>query len=513
LVEHRSPKPRAVGSSPSTPATAPRSGYDVRTLAAVVLALLAALPALVARYPQMTDYPAHLARWYVMLDYGQNPVLARFYGFRMAWSGNLGADLLMFPMNALFGLETGGRLIVIMIPMLTGLGLIAAEKALRGRIGIGAVLAMATIWSPALLMGFLNFTLSVALALFAFALWIRMAGHKWRDAVFVPIGLIVWLCHQSGWGVLGVMIFAYEWRVRGKFISAGLATFPLWLPIVPTLLAGSQAPGSLNYGPRVLVVKWIEWKTALRDQIQWLDIASAILFIAMPFVALALKRLDGRLGWSALFIAVLALVIPRHLGGGDYADYRLIGVALMLGALAIDWRPPAWVMPIAALPFALRLVVTSLSWHAHSADVSQMLGALDHVPRGARVASAVREPMGGWETFLFGHVGCYSTVRRDALTNAHFAIPGVHMLELKEPGWNYTDPSQRFMVRGRKQVDLSTFAPARGADFLWYFGDVEPKAMPVGAQVIYRTPHSFLARLQPVVPAAAAPVVTPGGAR
>ena len=57
----------------------------VRSLAAlwwaIALALLSCLPVLVARYPQMSDYPAHLARYHVMLDAGRSPDLARFYGF------------------------------------------------------------------------------------------------------------------------------------------------------------------------------------------------------------------------------------------------------------------------------------------------------------------------------------------------------------------------------------------------------------------------------------------------
>ena len=114
---------------------------------AILLALMAALPPILARYPQMTDYPAHLARWYVMLAHGDNPVIDRYYGFRWAWSGNLGADLLIFPLASLFGIETGGRIIVIMTPVLTGLGIITVERTLRGRIGVGSLLAMATIWS------------------------------------------------------------------------------------------------------------------------------------------------------------------------------------------------------------------------------------------------------------------------------------------------------------------------------------------------------------------------------
>ncbi len=478
---------------------------------AISLALMAALPPILARYPQMTDYPAHLARWYVMLAHGDNPVIDRYYGFRWAWSGNLGADLLIFPLASLFGIETGGRIIVILTPVLTGLSIITVERTLRGRVGVGSLLAMATVWSPSLIMGFLNFNLSLALTLFAFAFWIKTAGKKWREAVFVPIGMIVWLCHQSGWGVLGVMVFGYEWHRQKNLIRAALATFPLWLPMLPTVLAGQQASGSMSYGPSPLWVKWVEWKTAMRDREGYLDIASTILFCALPFIAIAFRKFDGSLGRATFIMVFLALVVPRHLGGGDYADYRLIGVALMLGSLSIDWRPKAWVMALSSLPFLVRIWVTALAWQGTSAEVSAMLRALNNVPRGAKVAYAFEEVVGLWPTPAYGHIGAWATVRRDALVNCHFAIPGVHMLQVKEPGWTWVDPSQRYLIRGSKRVDLTDFAPAKAADFLWYYGERPPVKLPEGAVVLYSTQHSFIARLShppaPVPPTAPAPQV------
>lgn len=481
---------------------------DRWTVVALLLALIASAPPIFSPYPQMTDYPAHLARWYVMLVHKTNPLIDQYYGFRWAWSGNLGADLLIYPLAALFGLETGGRIILILIPALTGLAIVTVERTLRGRVGVGSLLAMTAIWSPAMIMGFLNFTLSVALALFAFAFWVRSAEWKWRSAAFVPIGMVVWLSHQSGWGVLGIMVFCYEWYQRRKLIPSVLATMPLWLPVVPTVLAGQQAPGSMNYGPRVLWVKWVEWKTAFRDREGYLDIATTCFFVAIPFIALWFRRLDLRLALAALALALLALVIPRHLGGGDYADYRLIGVALLLGALAIDWRAPGWLMPVAALPFLYRIMITTLAWQGHSAEVSQMLGALDRMPQGAKVAYAFEEVTGLWPTPSFGHIGSYATVRRDALVNCQFAIPGVHMLQIKQPGWNFVDPSQRFMVRGLKRVDLTKFKAAQVADYLWYYGERMPEKLPanVEIEVLYRTKHSFFARLHhPAPPAIPAP--------
>src|SRR5690606_29167748 len=120
---------------------------------------------------------------------------------------------------------------------------------------------------PAMGMGFYNFCLALALALFAFALWVRLERKSWRPALFVPIGLGVWLCHASGWGVLGVLVFGYEWH-RRKSWRALLATWPLAFPAFPMLLDGAAA-GGLSYGPYVLLYKWQIWLRAMRDQVMW----------------------------------------------------------------------------------------------------------------------------------------------------------------------------------------------------------------------------------------------------
>jgi hypothetical protein len=86
-------------------------------------------------------------------------------------------------------------------------------------------------------------------------------------------------------------------------------------------------------------------------------------------------------------------------------------------------------------------------------------------------------------------------VERNALVNSHFAIPGVHMLTLTPAAWKWVDPSHRIYARPGRPVDLAQFKPAKEADYLWYFGKFAPAHLPEGAQVIFRTRHSLLARL------------------
>lgn len=460
----------------------------------LVLALASALPALVVRFPQMSDYPAHLARYHVMLDAGRSTDLAGFYTFAWKWGGNLGVDLLIGPLAGLFGLENAGRIIVALIPVLTGLGILAVEWQLRRRIGPGSLLAFAFIWSPSLLLGLVNFGLGLALALLVFALWIRLEGRPWRWAPFLPLAVVVWLCHVSAWGILGIAVFGYEWHNR-KSIHAFVAPWPLTLPFLP-LLFGMGGSGGISWGKAVLNYKTAIWMRGMRDRVLELDFLSLGLVAALVLWALSRRRIDGRLGWAALIMLAGSIAMPRHIFGGDYADYRLISSGLLFACLAIDWpAPPRWTLWAASLLFAARLAVTTQAWHAESRETERFVAMLDAVPTGARVASAVAVERGVWAFNTHEHVCGYAVVRRDALSNCNFAVPGVHMLGLRDGMPGFTDPSQRIFVASGQGVDLSHFAPARDMDYLWYVGQAEVTALPPGATVIRRAPHSLLARL------------------
>ncbi len=472
-----------------TRAPAPREGLWL----AIGLTLLACLPVLVARYPQMVDYPAHLARYYVMLEQGSSAFLQRYYTFEWKWTGNVGADLLIQPLAALFGLELAGRIIVGLIPLLTGLGIIAVEWALRRRIGVGSLLALCFIWSPALILGFLNFGLSQAAALFAFAGWVRLEGRHWRPLVFLPAGLVVWALHVSGWGMLGIMVFGYEWH-RRRNLSAVLAPWPLFLPFA-ALLFGGGTKGLPSYGPAVEVFKWAIWKQAMRDSIEWLDYASAIGIGVILAGSLAFRRIDGRLGWAMAIMLIGSLVMPRHIFGGDFADARLIYSGLLVGCLALTWQAPRWLLWLAPALFLVRLGVTIEDWRKGSVETERLLAAVDHLPQGARVANLVVTTRGVWGYNSQEHIGGYAVLRKDVLINAHFAVPGIHMIRLNEGGPNFRDPRQRLLWRAGQPIDLSRWDQAQGMDWLWFVGPREPDALPPGAKVIYRAPGTLVARL------------------
>lgn len=478
-----------------------RKKRDAALWLGIILSLLAALPAIVAWAPQMTDYPSHLAGYKIMLDHGRDPYLTLYFLFNWEWTGNLGAELLMVPLAPVFGVEQAGRLIVALIPFLSGLSIIAVVWSLRKRVGVGAILAFTAIWSPSLLMGFLNYSLSLALALFAFALWVRMEDSSWRRVVFVPISFIVWLSHVSGWGVMGVLVFGYEWSRRRNWLDWVPFTkpWPLIFPLVP-MLAGMGANSKMSYGRwGVLEYKWGILYKAMRSYDQVFDIASLCVVLAVIAFALATRRFDGRAGWAALILLLLTLIVPRQIFGGDYADYRLSTAALLVACLAIDWPAPRWGLALAGLLFSSRLAVTTVVWYHDAQTARQMIAALDHVPEGARVATAVAIPRSQWLFGPFEHFGSYAVVRRSAMENSNFALPDVHMLSMREVRYRFNDPTHRILYARNQGIDLRKFKPARHADYLWFIGDVRPVALPDGARIVFGTENSFLARLPDTV--------------
>lgn len=461
----------------------------------LLLALASIAPVLVAAYPQMVDYPAHLARFHIMLSRDASPFLQEYYGFKWRWMGNLGADLLIQPLAHFFPLETAGRIVVGLIPPLTGLGIVAVEWALRRRIGVGAVLAMAFIWSPALLLGFLNFGLSLAAALFVFAAWVLLEGKRWRWIVMIPAGFLVWVCHVSGWGALGLMVFGYEWS-RDKSWRACLAPWPLAFPLFALVFgAGTKGLASYGYGESVAVYKWAIWRQAMRDAIKWLDYASLIAVLITLGASAALRRMDPRLAWSTALLLLSSLALPRHIFAGDLVDARMISTGLMVGCLALAWRSPRWVMLLAAAFFLGRLALTTQDWRRDSQETAHLLQTIDRLPKGAKLATLVITERSWWQHNPQEHICGYALVRRDALVNCNFALPMVHMMTINQGGPYFRDPYHRLYHRQGATINLLSYDPAKHADWFWYVGVNRPDKLPLRAKVIAADRHTLLARL------------------
>ena len=493
-------------------------------LALVVLATM--VPLLYPPVPPLVDLLGHMGRYRVELDLDHSPWLQRYYDYHWAAIGNLGVDLLVIPLGKLFGLELAVKLIVLAIPPLTAAGFLWVAREVHGRIPPTVFFALPFIYGYPFLFGFVNFTLSVALAFLAFGLWLRLGRLErtgLRSWLFAPISLVVFFCHTYGWGLLGLMCFsadAVRLHDRGRSwwragLEAALHTSVMALPILVMLIWRSETHGGETSS-------WFEWKikwrwiySALRDRWKWFDIGS-LAAAALAFLYAIFSRkltLSRNLAFSAIVLAVCFAILPRIIFGSAYADMRLVPYLMAVALLAIRFRGApdrrtAQVLAVLGLVFfATRTTANTISLGIAANDQSAKLQAVDLMPRGARVISMVGMPCQEyWPMLRNGHLGAMVIVRREGFSNDQWLLEGVNLLDLKyrAAGYYAADPSQ--LVRPNRcrdplhrMIDVSLAAlPRADFDYVWLI-DVPPYDPSTVADMkpVWRGPGSILYKTKP----------------
>lgn len=505
-----------------SPRKAARPWWETRWAVAGLM-LAAALPLLWPDIPPLVDLPGHMGRYKIELDLAASPDLQRYYRFDWAMIGNLGIDLLIVPLAPLLGLELATKLIVLAIPPLTVAGFLWVAREIHGRIPPNALFAVPFAYAYPFLFGFVNYALSMALALLAFALWLRWGRlERWRlrAALFVPISVALWLCHAFGWAVLGVLVFSAELvrqRDSGRaFVPAiafaALGCLPLALPVVLTL-AWRQGVGSGDTGD------WFNWRAksawlimVLRDRWYWFDLLSAAAMILVVFGTWRSPRfaLSRALGLGVGFLLLIFILLPRILLGSAYADMRLIPYVVALGLIAARPRgdaPPHLAPRLAAVALLfvlLRIGANVWSFGLYDRTYDRELAAIDHIPRGARLASFVGAPCTDeWRMSRLFHLPSIALVRREAFANDQWSMAGAQLVRIVYPvSSDYGgDPSQIVVASGcegtpfRSLDESLRYLPRAAFDYVWlidppaYDARLAEGMVPVwrsGSSVLYR---------------------------
>jgi hypothetical protein len=495
-----------------------------RRLFVALVTLLAMVPLVAPEVPPLLDLPGHIGRYRVQLDLANSPALQQFYSFEWRLIGNLGVDLLVQLLAPLLGLELAVKLIVMAIPGLTVAGFLWVAREVHGRVPPTALFAVPFAYNFPFLFGFVNFALAMALALLAFALWLRLGrlGHPWiRAAVFVPISVVLWVAHAFGWGTLGVLAFSAELvrqhdKGRSIFVApfrAGIHCLSLIPPMALMLLWRSNAAGEtsdwFNWDR-----KW-DWLTmALRDRWELFDIASvglaALIFAGTLFV----RRMhySRNLLASTLFLIAVFILLPRIVFGSAYADMRLAPYLFAIALLSI--RPGADAsrrlttgLAVAGLAFAMvRIGANTVSMQIYDNRYDRELAALEHVPHGARMVSFVGRPcVENWAMTRLLHLPAMAIVRRHAFSNDQWTMAGAQLLQVRyREGWPFVVDATQIVTARRcpreywrpVNIALAVF-PRDGFDYVWLIDPPrhDPR-MTEGLRPIWRSGTSVLYRVE-----------------
>lgn len=506
---------------------------------------MAIVPLLWPDIPPLVDLPGHMGRYRVQLDYAQYPHLHDWYDFNWSLMGNLGVDLLVIPLSKVFGLELAVKLIVITIPAMTVAGMLMIAREVHGRIPATALFALPLAYSFPFHFGFVNFALSMGMALLGFGWWLRLARlgkFQFRSLIFLPLSVLIWITHTFGWGVLGVLAFSAE-LIRHHDAHRGEGFVRAWL--LPWFKAGIQclvlAPPALlmlmwRSGGHVTgqTADWFNWRAKMmwivqvfRDRWQLFDIASVGVLFLLLFKAIRDPNLQysRNLSLSFLFLAAVYVLLPRIVFGSAYADMRLVPFLMAIGILAIRPKPglsmrgAAVVAAIGMAFFTARIAATTWSFLLYDKSYDRELKALEHLPEGARLVSFVGETCyNEWKMTRLQHVPALALERKLAYTNDQWSMPGAQLLTVRygDAKRFAHDPSQ---IVTDVQCPREWWRPVPWAlarfprdafDYVWMIRPPEfPAKFLQGLVPVYTDDHSHsgLYRVDHNVPA---PVIRPG---
>jgi len=367
-----------------------------------------------------------------------------------------------------------------------------------------------------------NFALSMALAMLAFAFWLRLGRQdrtKLRAILFVPISLALWVCHAFGWGTLGLLAFSAE-LVRQFDKGRGLKSAPYaalhCLPLVPPvalmLIWRSGSQGTTG--------DWFNWRfkldwvsMMLRDRWRLFDLtALGIVFALLAWTCVSRRLTFSRnLVASSLVLIAVFILLPRIVFGSAYADMRLAPYMFMIALIAIRIPEAAGQrfsqgLAVAGLAFVLvRTAGSTASTFLYDRSYDRELAALDHVPWGARLVAFVGRPCEEqWAMSRRLHLPAMAIARRHAFSNDQWTMAGAQLLEVRyRPGWPYIrDPTEVVTSRHcRREVwrtldtSLATF-PRDGFDYVWIMDPPEYDAtLTAGLIEVWRDGRSVLYRV------------------
>lgn len=449
---------------PGTPARRPDTLW---WLAAVTLAVVLAVPFFLVDVPPVLDYPNHLAR-YLILAHPDDPVLSSMYAPHWRILPNLAMDLAGAGLLRLFDPHVAGRLLLAFSLFAPLVGVVTYSRVMFGRFSYWPLASGAIAYNAVFFLGFMNFQLSLGLALAGAAVFtvLRKRGHSAMAAgVGAATACIVFFAHLMGLTFFVLLVAAHEWarlwRRRGEGTFARDAAKVLgWLVLMlmPVLILfmlcpQSDVPSSVGswHAERKL---WAVFGPVMTTSINLTLVSALVLFcfavtawrhvVFAPGIALALTVL------GAAFV-----VVPSAIGNGTFIDIRIPQMIALLLFAGVQPRLSRSHSIAAGLAFAaliaLRAGYVATTWHDSRQDVADLRAAIALVKPGAKVLVARGHP-GNWTEAemptralpginrLDGHLPALLLIERRAFWPLLFADPAQQPVAVRPPYDRLTQP-------------------------------------------------------------------------
>ena len=410
------------------------------------------------------DFPNHLARIWLMAGGASEPPLSEVYRIDLGQAGtNLGVDLAAAALARVAPLMWVSKMLVALAFLLPPLGALALSRRLSGRFHPAQIALFALVWSTTAIAGFVNFQISLGLALLAAAFVAdRLALHVLVAAALMfvhPFGVLFYAATVAalrlGPDFAGLFARSRLPRLSLSLIALAAATLAPLVAAAVWFKSGARAPLPF-WGDVANIVDPVHaltiWLSPVLSYDLAVDLPAAAAVAALIAYALiaGLARPHAGLTLAAAALFLISPAAPDAIGDGSWMPQRLpiMAALLFLAGLRPGGEAKNWVPLALATPVLARTLWIGFVWMNRQGDISALTEALAAIPEGAAVITLQQEPR-DWRSapagrFMIGspngvravgrHLGALAVFQRRAFVPTLFSVPGQHPLVVR-PEW------------------------------------------------------------------------------
>ncbi|MEY8689947.1 MAG: hypothetical protein AB9M53_08730, partial [Leptothrix sp. (in: b-proteobacteria)] len=325
-----------------------QSRFDVKLIGWFSLIFFVTqLPIYAVQYPNIQDLTNHIARLSVQLGLSQSAALQAHYEVSWGLSPNLALDALGQLLGPLFGPALAVKFLLSMGSLLMASGAWALNRVLVGRTQAWvALMPMVLLQNYFVVLGFVNYVLSIGLSLWLLAAWIHVRQGQVSNQLglrvfFTLAAVTLYLVHLYGFAVYLIAIGVYE-LVRGRLLPgfryAGVAAWRVGqqavIPLGIHLLAyvrGTDLPvpifgeGLIDVATRKVLYLAMSPVLMVGEEPSGLTQILLSLLIVVPFAILhKMGRFSVYVKWLLASWVIAFMALPRHGFGSAMVDLRML---------------------------------------------------------------------------------------------------------------------------------------------------------------------------------------------
>ena len=415
----------------------------------LILTFLSLLPIWIVEFPPLQDYPFHLLEAHIFANYW-NPNFSFQEIFHISYFPT--PYILMYYMflvlNHVFSIHVAGKIILSLYIILLPLSYFYLIHAINKEKIIFGFFSYLFMYNYFFNMGFINFSLSVPLLLFALGYWFKTKKYaNWIHRTILSILILfVYMCHYFAFCVLFVMIIvlsSYFLR-KPKKILANLVVFLPSLILLIISLSTDFTSSSTDYrslSSDLAVAKSSNFILAGYDNI--IDkmkfvffykkpasyymsfdfileriLLVVILCLALFLVILQFRKIKKRMTKGRLLVALILFaiyfILPKHLLQPTLwiIDSRILVFLILIGILFLE-LPKNKLIRCIVLLMILSLTLAHLEvifvhYRSVNRDLKEFYAAMNKIPSGKSVYFMTNEKISSrYRINPFIHFGAY----------------------------------------------------------------------------------------------------------